>query len=96
MYLYKDRLKLHLLINMFEQKFIARELRDFLNEKYGQKKTGTKFNDQDIEAYLRRGSLPKYLGGFKLKEVKSGIRSVRQYKIVDLVIESKIKKDDNN
>jgi len=33
----------------------------FLNETK-EKKTGTKFSASDIQAYIRRGHLPKYLG----------------------------------
>lgn len=34
----------------------------FLNEKYGQKKTGKPFTLSDIQQYLRRGHLPRPYG----------------------------------
>lgn len=37
------------------------KLRDYLNENLI-KKSGTKFTISDVQGYIRRGHLPKYLG----------------------------------
>jgi hypothetical protein len=53
----------------------------FLNEKFGNKKTGKKFTTQDVQQYIELGSLPKYLGLYDIERVK-GIHSVKLYNII--------------
>ena len=45
-------------------------LRDKLNEKYGVKKNGKPFTNQDIFMYARRGNLPKSCGGFTIEKIE--------------------------
>lgn len=82
---------------MSKQKYTARGLRDYLNEKFKEKKTGRSFTDQDVESYTRRGHLPKYLGGNVLEEVKDddvimGSKTFRLFKLSDKVAKIKRRK----
>lgn len=75
---------------MSKLKYTARGLRDHLNDKFKEKKTGKIFSDQDVESYLRRGHLPKYLGGNVLVEVKDqdiimGSKNVRLFVLSEKV-----------
>ena len=51
----------------------------FLN-KSRVKKTGTKFTISDVQAYIRRGHLPKYMGGNVIK-INRGIDGITLYNI---------------
>jgi len=46
-------------------------LRDYLNKKFKQKKSGKQFNILDIEQYVNKGHLPVYIGGFVIKEINN-------------------------
>lgn len=54
----------------------------YLNNMFGGKKTGKKFNAQDIQQYERRGYLPKKYGGNKIDSYKHptlGIKVLKLY-----------------
>lgn len=45
-------------------------LADYLNNTYGSKRTGKKFTQGDVQSYIRRGYLPKYLGTINIVQKK--------------------------
>jgi len=51
----------------------------YLNENY-KKKTGKKFTISDVQSYIRRGHLPKYLGG-NIIVLNSEIKCVKLYNL---------------
>jgi hypothetical protein len=53
------------------RKFTTSKLVEFLNEAYGEKKTGKPFSSNDIQQYLRRGKLPVYAGGHPIQLVEN-------------------------
>ena len=62
------------------QDYTATKLVDFLNDKYGSKKTGQKFKIGDIQQYLRRGFLPKPYGHHPITFVQNdeiGVKVIR-------------------
>lgn len=52
----------------------------FLNESF-KKQSGTDFSTTDVQSYVRRGHLPKYLGNIKIVPDKS-VTDVKLYKII--------------
>jgi hypothetical protein len=58
----------------------ASGLRDYLNKNQKCKKTLKAFTSSDVQNYVRRGHLPNYLGGKKIKEMKN-IIGIRTFKI---------------
>lgn len=42
---------------------------NFLNENF-KKQSGTKFTTSDVQSYIRRGYLPKYLGDYSIHRDK--------------------------
>lgn len=61
--------------------FTYTSLAAYLNEIHSAKKSGIAFNPQDIQQYLVRGNLPKYLGGQKIARIDnaSGLKIIRIY-----------------
>jgi hypothetical protein len=60
--------------------FTTSRLAEFLNEKYGGKRTGTDFLIGDIQQYLRRGYLPKSYGHHPIEFIGNeeiGIKIIR-------------------
>jgi len=55
---------------------------DFLNETFICKKSGEAFTVQDVEYYIRKGKLPKYLGGNKIIAIKSKKIGMRLFRII--------------
>lgn len=41
----------------------------WLNDTFKEKKSGLKFTAQDVQGYVKRGRLPKYLGGNSIVRV---------------------------
>lgn len=41
-----------------------------LNNTYVFKKSGKSFNTTDVQGYIRRGMLPRYLGGNRISKTK--------------------------
>jgi hypothetical protein len=59
-------------------------LRDELNKKFSKKKTGQSFTVTDVEAYVSRGYLPKYMGYNIIEEVLNPIKSnYKVYKVLN-------------
>jgi hypothetical protein len=44
------------------------------------KKSGEKFTSADVQGYVRRGRLPKYLGGNKIEKAGENCKS---YNVID-------------
>lgn len=42
---------------------------NWLNEKFKEKKSGLKFTAQDVQGYVKRGKLPRYIGGNSIVRV---------------------------
>ncbi len=62
--------------------FTTSKLVDFLNQRYGTKKTGEHFTVGDIQQYLRRGFLPQKYGDHPIDFIENeeiGIKLVRVY-----------------
>jgi hypothetical protein len=55
----------------------------WLNETYSKKKTGQPFRINDVQHYIRRGNLPKYMGGNRIIKDNT-IEGVGLYKIVEV------------
>jgi len=53
----------------------------WLNETFKQKKTGKEFLLNDVQNYIKRGYLPKYLGNFNVVPDNS-VEGVKLYKIL--------------
>lgn len=68
--------------------FTYTRLADYLNEIHKTKKSGKIFFPQDIQQYLVRGNLPKYLGGQKISRVKnsSGLKIIRIHGSLEKVV----------
>ena len=47
--------------------FTLTGLKDYLNEKFTDKKSGKGFTAADVQGYIQRGKLPDYLGGTEIK-----------------------------
>lgn len=60
--------------------YTANGLRNYLNKKFKYKKSLEKFTDQDVQGYITRGKLPKYLGGSIIQE-SNVVEGVRTYKL---------------
>jgi hypothetical protein len=54
-------------------------LTKWLNENFKNKKTGVDFTIADVQQYIKRGSLPQYLGGHKI--VRENFTNINLYKI---------------
>lgn len=65
-----------------KQMYTASGLKDYLIERFKTKKTLEPFTPQDIQNYIRRGYLPKYLGDIKIEETK-GVRGIRTFKLIE-------------
>ena len=52
----------------------------FLNENF-QKQNSQKFSCRDVLGYIKRGSLPTYLGNYNITEVKLENCSIKLYNI---------------
>jgi len=57
-------------------------LTKFLNE-VTVKKTGEKFTTTDVQGYVRRGRLPKYLGGQCIVLSENKIEGIKLYNILE-------------
>lgn len=57
-------------------------LTKFLNE-VTVKKTGEKFTTTDVQGYVRRGRLPKYLGGQTIVLADNKIEGIKLYNIIE-------------
>jgi hypothetical protein len=57
-------------------------LTKFLNE-VTVKKTGEKFTTTDVQGYVRRGRLPKYLGGQNIVLADNKIEGIKLYNILE-------------
>jgi len=68
-------------LKLYEGKdFTTSKLVDYLNDKFGSKKTGKAFKIGDIQQYLRRGFLPKSYGHHPICLIESeeiGVKVVR-------------------
>ena len=53
----------------------------WLNETFNKKKSGVEFLLTDVQHYVKRGNLPKYLGNYSVVEDKS-VEGVKLYKII--------------
>lgn len=53
----------------------------WMNEEFKEKKSGKPFLLNDVQNYVKRGNLPKYLGNFTVVEDNS-VEGVKLYKIV--------------
>ena len=63
-----------------ETDFSRKKLSEFLNEKYGEKGSGQKFNVRDIQQYMIRGYLPEQYGYHPIEEISIpgiGIKVIR-------------------
>lgn len=63
-----------------ENQYSIKSLKDFLNKKYNGKLTGKPFNDSDIAQYCLRGNLPHRYGGNQIK-----VSTVKGFKIIELL-----------
>ena len=54
---------------------------NWLNENF-KKQNGEKFKTVDVQSYIRRGYLPKYLGDYSIKREKK-IEQAKLYNIVN-------------
>lgn len=54
-----------------ENIFTLTKLTEYLNTKFGQKKTEKPFNVIDVEGYIKRKKLPNYLGGDIIEKIKN-------------------------
>ena len=54
-----------------ENTFTLTKLTEYLNIKFGQKKTEKPFNIVDVEGYIKRKKLPNYLGGDIIEKIKN-------------------------
>lgn len=64
------------------------KLQEYCTEKLGMKKNGKPFSISDVTGYIKRGCLPKSLGGAKIiqcteKDLEGIVASTRLYKIED-------------
>jgi len=60
--------------------FTPSQLKKWLTEKYGVKKSGRPFTNQDIYQYMRRGRLPEQYSGATIKVIENptvGIKILR-------------------
>lgn len=56
-------------------------IKNWLNQLHGKKKSGVEFFLTDVQHYVRRGNLPKYLGGYTIERDKT-VKDVKLYNIV--------------
>ena len=56
---------------MEEKIYNLTTLTEHLNEVFGEKKSGEPFQRNDVQAYIRRGFLPKYLGHIGIGQEKT-------------------------
>ena len=61
--------------------YTTKGLVNYLNKKYGAKKTQKPFNISDICGYIESGALPVEYGGNKIKIVKNDIIGIKLYEI---------------
>jgi hypothetical protein len=55
----------------------------WLNEEFKVKKTGKPFNNSDVQGYILRGGIPKYIGGgYTIVSTKESKYTNRTYNIV--------------
>lgn len=54
---------------------------NYLNKKYGGKKTQKPFNASDICGYVEKGILPVEYGGYKIKIIENDIIGIKLYEI---------------
>lgn len=60
--------------------FTLTALAKYLNDTYGNKKSGQPYTPIDIQKYVTRGHLPLHLGGYVLEDISSedmGIKMIR-------------------
>lgn len=63
--------------------FTLISLMDHLTEVVKLKKSKEPFTPQDVQAYIRRGSLPRYMGDWKIKTQPSrAIGGKKEYKLI--------------
>ena len=55
---------------MVEKIYNLTTLTEYLNETFKNKKSGEPFKRNDVQAYIRRGYLPRYLGAQRIIQVK--------------------------
>jgi len=61
--------------------YTTRGLVNYLNNKYGGKKTQKPFNAVDIYGYIKYGVLPVEYGGYKIKIIENDIIGIKLYEI---------------
>jgi len=62
--------------------FTLTQLTNFLNEKFGKKKSGVPFTVSDVQGYIRRGYLPPYLGGNEIMPLDLRFAGVKVYRLL--------------
>ena len=55
---------------MEEKTYSLTTLTEYLNEQFKGKKTGEPFRRNDVQAYIQRGYIPKYLGDVSIIHIK--------------------------
>ena len=60
---------------------------EWLNKEYVIKKSGEPFTTSDVQGYINRGYLPRYLGGHTIKVDSSLVKGVNSYSIIPNKIE---------
>jgi len=61
--------------------YTTRGLVNYLNKKYGGKKTQKPFNISDVCGYIYSGALPVEYGGYKIKIIENDIIGIKLYEI---------------
>ena len=61
--------------------YTTRGLVNYLNNKYGGKKTQKPFNISDVCGYIYSGALPVEYGGYKIKIIENDIIGIKLYEI---------------
>lgn len=61
--------------------YTTRGLVNYLNNKYGGKKTQKPFNAVDIYGYIKYGVLPAEYGGYRIKIIKNDVIGIKLYEL---------------
>jgi ABC-type transport system substrate-binding protein len=61
--------------------FTLTTLTEYLNKTFKEKVSGQPFNTTDVEFYIKRKKIPKYLGGDRIEKIE-GIKGVKLYILI--------------
>ena len=57
-------------------------IRNWLNEEFKIKKSGQIFKIEDVQGYIRRGYIPRYLGNYKIEKIVNKYNKAYRLKLV--------------